>query len=209
MRAGVRRPILALTRDGKAAPHAEAAAGVRHRRRVAAVRQEVRVRARGVRRPEAPRRDHRHGGQRRRAFRRPRLGQDRLARHALLQQQLRRLHPGIGVEPFHEDVVADDVGQRDERHALVMREERADDLGASRRRRRRLVRRLLCADGVVDRFVEPEAAVQADAREAIEVRRGRRPDRRGRQRPSRTARRRGRRRGPRLRPSPGTPNALY
>ena len=31
-------------------------------------------------------------------FRRPRLGQNRFARHTLLQEQLRRLHARVGVE---------------------------------------------------------------------------------------------------------------
>ena len=131
MRAGIRGPILALPGHREAAPHAEAAAGVRHRRGVAAVRQEMRVRARGVRRPEAARREHRRRGQRRRAFGGPRLGDDGFARHALLQQQLGRLHPRIRVEPAHEHVVAHDVGQRDQRHALVMAEEGPDQSRAA------------------------------------------------------------------------------
>ena len=76
-----------------------------------------------------------------RAFGGPRLRQNRLAGHALLEQQLGRLHPRIGVEPRHEHVVADHVGERHERHALMVREEGADDLRprrcAGRRRRRR------------------------------------------------------------------------
>ena len=74
-------------------------------------------------------------GARGRALGRTRLRQDRLARHPLLQQQLRRLDPRIGVEPRRRTRRrADDVGERDQRHALVMGEKRADDL---RRRRRR------------------------------------------------------------------------
>ena len=54
VRARIRGPVLALARDRQAAPGAGAAAGVRERGGVAAVRQEVRVRAGGVRRSEAP-----------------------------------------------------------------------------------------------------------------------------------------------------------
>ena len=68
--------------------------------------------------------DRRHGAG---AFRRPRLGENRLARHAFLEQQLGRLDPRVGVEPRHEDVVAQHVGERDERHALVVRKKRAHD----------------------------------------------------------------------------------
>ena len=48
---------------------------------------------------------------------------DRFARHPLLQQQFGGLDPRVGVKPRHEHIVAEHVGQRDERHALVMREE--------------------------------------------------------------------------------------
>ena len=76
----------------------------------------------------------------------------------------------------HEDVVAEHVGERDQRHALMVSEEGADHDGRglpSRRRRRRWLDRA----AVVDRLVEAEPAVQALAREPLEIpRRGRRID---------------------------------
>ena len=90
----------------------------------------------------------------------PRLGEDRLARHALLQQQLGRLDPRVGVEPRHEDIVMEDVGERDERHALMMREERAHDFGLSVAGGRSASRCRLPRP-IVDRLVEAESAVEA------------------------------------------------
>ena len=55
---------------------------------------------------------------------RPRLGDRTLPRHALLQQQLGGLHARIGMEAAHHQVAGDRVGERDQRHAGVMREER-------------------------------------------------------------------------------------
>ncbi len=58
VRAGVGRRVVAPPRDRQVAPHTETAAGIRHRRRVASVREEMRVGARGVRRLEASRGQH-------------------------------------------------------------------------------------------------------------------------------------------------------
>jgi hypothetical protein len=104
---------------------------------------------------------------RRRALGRPRLRQDGLARYALLEQQLRRLDPGIGVEARDECVVADDVGHRHKRHALVVREPRADD-GRPRHRVRRRVD-VAAARVVIERLVEAEPALEPEAREPLEV----------------------------------------
>jgi hypothetical protein len=72
-------------------------------------------------------------GRRRRcgAFRRPLLPRGSLARDALLQQQLGRFDARIGVEPRDEDVVAQNVGDRNERHPLVMCEVGPNDFGFS------------------------------------------------------------------------------
>ena len=95
------------------------------------------------------RRDGEHRDRRRRvsALGRTRLRQDRLARHALLQQQLGRLDAGIGMKPLDEDVVAEHVGERDERHALVMGEEGAHH---HRRPRRSSGARVDVARGAAD-----------------------------------------------------------
>ena len=138
MRAGVGGAVLAPPRHRQAAPCARAAARVRERGGVAAVRQEMGVRTGRVRRAEpssdgCANRRHRAG-----AFRGTRLGENRLPRHALLQEQFSRLDPRIGVEPRHEDVVVQHVGERDERHPLVVGEKGAHDFrlaGAGHRRR--------------------------------------------------------------------------
>ena len=63
-----------------------------------------------------------------------------VARHALLQQQLGRLHARVGVEALDHAIAEQRVGQRDERHALVMgqvgRHDDARAPGSSSGRRR-------------------------------------------------------------------------
>ena len=98
---------------------------------VAAVRQEVRVRAGSVRRSESPGRRTGTGAAAAAPFGRPRLGENRLAGHALLQQELGRLHAAVGVESFDEHVVADHVGERHERHSLMVRKKGAHDRPAA------------------------------------------------------------------------------
>ena len=126
-------------------------------------------------RAEAPRRED---GQRRRGgfgLGGARFGQDGLARHTLLQQQLGRLDPRVGVEPRDERVPPDDIGERDERHTLVMREVRAHGHGPLLRRGRRVRFDIAISRGVVERLVEPVASVKAGLGERLEVlRRGRR-----------------------------------
>jgi hypothetical protein len=56
-----------------------------------------------------------------------RLRQDGFARHAFLEQQFRGLHARLGMKAPDEHIVADHIRQRDERHALVVGEERPDD----------------------------------------------------------------------------------
>ena len=116
------------------------------------------------------RRRRRNRGRGRRSFGWPRLGKNRLAGHALLQQQLGRLHAAVGVKSFDEHVVADHIGERHERHTLMVREEGPHDgrLRVGRRGRRDVG---LLSRPVVDGFVEAEASVQPAAGEPPEVRR--------------------------------------
>ncbi len=129
--------VLAVAGDDAASAEAGAAAGVRHDRGVAAVRQELGVRPQRVRRAEAT-----QGLRGRRAGRaclldRAGLGDRGRARHPLLQQQLRGLHARIGVEALHHRVAEQDVGERDERHALVVGHEGSHDGSAGRAARSR------------------------------------------------------------------------
>ena len=165
----VRRAVLAPARHRQAAPRTRSAAGMGQGCRVATVRQELRMRTGRVRRSKTP-----QGGRanRRRSdssFRGARLRENRFAGNALLQQQFRRFDSRVGVEPRHEDVVVEEVGQRDERHPLMVGKERAHDF------------RLRVAGGrvriacrfprpVVDRFVEAEPAVKSRSSQPREVR---------------------------------------
>ena len=87
---------------------------------------------------------------------RPRVNRRRVARHALLQQQFGRLHARVGVEAHHHRIAEERVRQRDQRHALVVREIGPDDgprdsaLAPGRAHRARPRR-----GGVIDRVEEP------------------------------------------------------
>ncbi len=123
----VARGVVPVAGDDTTAAEAGAAARVRHDRGVAAVRQELRVRPQRVRRAEATQ-SLRGGGARRACLlHRAGLGDRRRARHALLQQQLRGLHARVGVEAPHHRVAEQDVGERDEGHALVVGHEGPHD----------------------------------------------------------------------------------
>ena len=208
---GIARRVLAVARDRAAAAEARAPAGVGDDRRVAAVRQELRVRKERVRRAEAA-----HGlGRRRPATRVSSTGRGcvigRVARHALLQQQLRGLHARVGVEALHHEVAEQRVGERDERHALVV-----GHVGAHHRppdgpaaasvspSAGSSAPRVRVVDGLVEavRALEPSSARRRRLRGA---RRGleHRGERRGVRRHHQSSPR------PRFRPRPGTPKALY
>ena len=120
--------VAAPARHRQAAPDAGAAAGVGDRGDVVAVREELRVRKRGVRRAVAADRHRRRRRGGAHLVERPRLDRRDVARHALLQQQLGRLDPRLGVKALDHPIAEQRVGQRHERHALVMRH-----VGAARR----------------------------------------------------------------------------
>ena len=100
---------------------------------------------------------------------RPGFRENRLTGHALLQQQFGRLHPWVGVEPLDEDVVEKDIGHRDQRHALMVREERSDDFRSDVPGRRAGIGRG-CRRPVVDRLIEAERAVEPLSSQLDEVR---------------------------------------
>ncbi|MNU73210.1 hypothetical protein D3C71_626880 [compost metagenome] len=158
----VAQRIVAPARHVERAPAAHARAVGPQRHRVAAVRQQVRgLEAR-------PRRiDHARLEQRRQLGlaglgRRARVGAaDDLARRALVQQRLVRLHQRGAAEPAARRVVAQHVAQRHQRHALVVRHEVAHHgevlaLGLAR-------------GGEVDRVVKTELAARAERFEQLEV----------------------------------------
>ena len=118
----VARDVLAPARQRQLLPAAVAAAGVGQHHRVRTVRQQVRARAERVRRRvETHRRrdrtaDERHvrGGLDRRILQRDEL------RHTLLEQQVGRLNPRIGVESLLHRRPVQDVVEREQAHALVV-----------------------------------------------------------------------------------------
>ena len=112
----VRCPTSATTVSAHTHP-AEIVAFMRQRHRIPAIRQEMCVRAFGVRATKAPRRNDADRRGRSGSLYRPGFRENRLSRHALLQQQFGRLYTWIGVEPLDKDVVEKDIRHRDQRHA--------------------------------------------------------------------------------------------
>src|SRR5687767_7440728 len=117
----------------------------------------MRVGAGGVWRPEAPRWNSanrwRGGG----ALSRPGLRKYGLSWHALLEEELGCPDPRVGMKPRDKDIVAKDVGHRDERHALMMSEKGSDDFRSGVAGRFAISRS--GAGSVIDRLVEPEPTV--------------------------------------------------
>ncbi len=168
--AGVRRGIVALARDGEPAPAARAAAAVRDHRGVLPVREEVGARVERVRRAEAQRRDGVHGGFDSRGLGRTRPDDRHELRHALLQQRLGRLHAGVRVEATHHRRSEHGAGDREEAHALVMREPRPHGVEAHRVRHGLAFGVERDARRVVERLDEAVRPGRGLAREPAEVR---------------------------------------
>ena len=127
-----------------------------------------------VRRADAARRPRRHAERHARFLGRARFDDGRLARNALLEQQLGRLDAPIRMESVDHQVARQDVGDGDQAHSLVVREVGLDDDSGAGRRCCRQGRLGLCglARGVVHRVVEPERSRGSFGREAPEVLRG-------------------------------------
>ena len=164
----VRAPVVAggvLSPAGhrQVAPGAVAGPGGGKHHGVAAVRQQLRGR-RGAPRaglsPSAGSFDLADPGRRHR-LRDRRRGRRDLAWHALLQKQLRRLNDRLGVEAVSHHAVQQGVGDRGDRHALVVGHEGAHNGDA-----------LAVRDPgprEVQRLVETVTAAGADGLEALEV----------------------------------------
>ena len=154
--------VLAPARDGEILPAAVAAAGVRDHDVVAAVRQQLHFRDRRVRRREHA---HRHRRQARGRARVEATGVLQIERarprNALLQEQHRRLEARVGLKSLLHRAIEQQMGERQQDHALVMRHERADH-------RARLAARQ-ARGGVVDRLVEAELAFDARGGEPLQV----------------------------------------
>ena len=82
-------------------------------------------------------------GQHRLAACRPRFLERQTARNPLVQQQLRRPHERVGVEPSLPDPIVQCIRQRDERHADMMRHVVANDGVALSGRWTRVVERII------------------------------------------------------------------
>ncbi len=127
MRARVGGAVLTPAGDRDTAPGARATSGMRECHGVATVRQEMRVRAGRVRCPKAPRRNDANRRHRSGPLGRPRFGKNGLSRDPFLQQELGRPDPRVGMKSLYKNIVAKDIGHRDQRHALMMGEEGTDD----------------------------------------------------------------------------------
>ena len=114
--------VLAPAGHRHVAPAAVAGSRGRHHDRVPPVRQQVRPRDRVVGRGESTE-DRRHeiahvGGALHLFGTRP--GHEHVARHPLLEQQLRRLDDRVGMEALDHRAVVEDVAEGHQRHPLVM-----------------------------------------------------------------------------------------
>ncbi len=124
----VARGVFAPTRHAQIAPAAIAGAGTREHDRIAAVREQVRLRLSVVRREQPS-----YLGKLRLIDARCRVeglgarGHDGyISRRALLQQQLGRADARLGMKSRAHPAVEQDIGDRDHRHALVVRHEGSD-----------------------------------------------------------------------------------
>ncbi len=173
---GVAGHVFSPARDGNAPAAAVAGAGRRHHHHIATVGQEMGPGERLGGGGEAAR-----GGNRRLAqvagrphFLAPRPRHRHVARRALVQEQLGRLHHGRPVEALAQAPVEEHVGERGHRHALVMRH-----VGAHHRDARPLGPP---RPGEVQRLVEPVRALPTEPPELDEVSRRRGGVDHGRQR---------------------------
>ena len=158
--------VLAPACDGEVVPAAVAAPGIADHHVIAAIRQKLHFGYRRIGRGDDAHRHlrRRRGradiGERRRLLEvRGDLGQP------FLQQQHRRQELRVGREPALHRSTAQQIGEREHAHALVVRHERADRY---RRLRARQPRRR-----VIDRFVKTVAAFGADRRQPLQVHRRR------------------------------------
>ncbi len=95
---------------------------------------------------------------------RSRHGRRALARHTLLQQQLGGLDARVGMKPLNHAVTEHGIGQRDQCHALVVSEERADDAAVGVR-----IGNDPLAPRIVDGVEETVVAEHAHIRESAEI----------------------------------------
>jgi hypothetical protein len=118
---GVGGAVLAPSSDGHVLPAAVAAAGVGEHHVIAAVREQLHLGRRRVRRGDHPRRRLDAGPAAAEVHPLCHLGLQRhRARHAFLQQQQRGAQRGVGLESALHRPVQQQVGQRKETHALVV-----------------------------------------------------------------------------------------
>ena len=121
--------VLSPPRDGDVAPPAVSGAGRGHHHGVAPIGKKLSRRRRLVNGNDfAPAgRIHVAGARCRLDLRRPGLGRSDFARNPLLQQQFRRPNDRLDMESLSHCAVKDRVGDRDDRHALMMRHEGLDE----------------------------------------------------------------------------------
>ena len=104
----------------------------------------------------------------------PKASRGDIARHALLQKQFGRLDDRFGMEPRPQRALQQRVGDGDDRHALMMGHEGADDRDALPLRNAR--------GRKVQSLVEAIAPLRPDSTQAIEIRQRRSRVNHGRQR---------------------------
>ncbi|EDT03388.1 hypothetical protein BamIOP4010DRAFT_3075 [Burkholderia ambifaria IOP40-10] len=161
----VARRVLPPTRDGQIVAAAVAGACGREHHRVAAVGQQMRDGRGIVRRQQTPRDagiDAMHPAGGARVDPRPPCRDP--ARYSLLQQQLGGADGRLAVEEGANAPAQQRIGDRHDRHALVMRHERPHDGNRHAFRHAR--------GRVVERFVEAEASARAGRAQPLEVARG-------------------------------------
>ena len=158
--------VLAPARDGQVLPAAAAATGVRDHDVITAVGQQLHLRHRRVGAAQHAHRRFGAGGSPADRGKLRRMREQRRAlRHAFLQQQERGLEPRVRFEALLHRPGEQQMRQRQQDHALVMRHERTHD--GARLAARHAGRR------VVDRLVESEAPVETLADQPLQVRAGR------------------------------------
>ena len=161
--AGVERGIAPRACHAEPLEHAGAAAGIGDRHRVLAVGQKLRMRKAGLRRSIAADRHADALGRRKALVVGPRLAYRLLTWHALLQQAFGGAHPRVGVEALDHAIAGQGVGDCDERHARVMREDRAHHHAVGKQ---------AAAPGalaVIDRFVEAVIAEQLEVGQPAKI----------------------------------------
>ncbi len=164
--------IVARPRHRDAVTGARPAAGIGDGGDVSSVRQKLGMRKRRVRRSISPQRNGRGRRRNPHLVERPRLRRRDAPWHALLQEQLGGLHARIGVETFDHAVAEQRIGERHQRHALVVGEARGHDDAVPASISRRRLSTLRAGSNAVARAVAYGATTCSSPRPRLSPRPG-------------------------------------